>query len=66
MMTAETIRLPKAEPPILWADGAHDDSIVLRHLLRGGAAYAMKQRAVIVAPTLKDLPPGVYRLAPAN
>jgi len=39
---------------------------VIHHLLKGGAAYDMRQGAVIVAPTLKHLPPGMYRLAPAN
>lgn len=52
--------------PILWGDMEHDDRRVLQHLLHGGAAYDMRTASMIVAPTLKHLPPGVYRTAMAT
>lgn len=52
--------------PILWGDIVHDDRRVLQHLLHGGAAYDMRTASMIVAPSLKLLPPGIYRTAAAT
>lgn len=58
---------PKTWTPtvqILWGNNKNNDRAVLRYLLNGGAAFDMRTREMIVAPTLKDLPPGVYHVAP--
>jgi hypothetical protein len=55
-----------AEPPILWGDGRHCDRAVIAHLLDGGVAYHMGRKEVITAPTLRHLPPGMYRVVPAE
>ena len=55
---------PFSDVAILWGDAKHDDSEVIRFLLNGGAAYDMRSGEMIVAPTLNDLPPGVYRTVP--
>lgn len=53
-------------PPIeaLWGDGSCDDSPAIRSLLRGHAAFDIRAGKMLSAPTLKDLPPGLYRLVP--
>lgn len=53
-------------PPVLHRDGRHDDSATIRHLLNGGVAYDVRMDAFIRAPTLRDLPDGVYRTVPLH
>jgi hypothetical protein len=47
--------------PILWGDNQHDDSRVLSHLFKGGAAYDVRSAQMIAAPSIAHLPPGIYR-----
>lgn len=55
------------DPPIeaLWGDGSCDDSPAIRSLLRGHTAFDIRAGKMLSAPTLKDLPPGLYRLVPS-
>ena len=51
---------PLVVSPILWGDGAHNDSATIRGLLTGESAFDNRTQRVIEAPTLKDMPVGFY------
>lgn len=57
---------PLAEPPIeaLWGDGSNDDSPAIQVLFRGGAVFDIRAGKMLAASTLRELPPGLYRLIP--
>jgi hypothetical protein len=50
--------------PILWGDNLHNDRAVIARLLFGGEAFDMRTQIMIEAPTLRELPAGVYRTVP--
>jgi hypothetical protein len=52
--------------PILWGDNLHNDRAVICRLLLGGEAFDMRTQLMIEAPTLNDLPVGVYRVRNDN
>jgi hypothetical protein len=52
--------------PILWGDDRHDDARAIQLLLCGEAVYCMRSEQMIMAPTLKALPQGVYRVVPRD
>ena len=49
--------------PILWGDGEHDDSTIIRTLLNGGSAYDRRICDTVTAPNFGALPPGLYRMS---
>ncbi len=44
----------------LHGDNVHNDKTVIQHLLNHGMAFDVRTNDIIVAPTLSDLPCGLY------
>ncbi len=62
------LNLPMPASPLLlpiYGDSIHNDMPVIRHLLNKGMAFDVRTNDVIVAPTLRDLPCGLYLLTSA-
>lgn len=49
---------------ILWGNGVCYDGAIIRHLLHGGYAHDFRSGELIAAMSIRDLPPGSYRLVP--
>lgn len=59
------VRSQDSHVEALWGDGSNDDSPAIRALFCGGLAFDIRAGKMLAAPTLRDLPPGLYRLVPS-
>lgn len=48
----------------LFGDNVHNDACVIRHLLNNGQAVDMRTNMMISAPSLREMPTGLYLLTP--